>query len=189
MEAECLRIFVVHASGTDDDHCAEGHVPEVQTDSRLAECVVLTLVRELLLDFRRLANQRLDTVGVKEEDQGDGHEAVCEDEDRKNNCALAFGHSTSNREVKQDRNVGPKNGQVQIVRLFVDDSFGEGLSLAEETASVLLVVDDEGIKYCEDEGENAQGHREGGEGGVCEETALDADNETVGAKVIRDKAS
>ena len=59
---------------------------------------------------------------------------------------------TKNREVKQDCSVGNEDNQVQIVRLFVDDSFGEGLGLAEEAASILIVVDNKGVQYGEDEG-------------------------------------
>ena len=78
---------------------------------------------------------------------------------------------------------------MQVVRLLVDDSFGESLGLAEETASILLVSDDDSVEDGEDEGSDTEGHGEGGEARVGKEAIFDADDEAIRAKVVRNAAS
>ena len=76
-----------------------------------------------------------------------------------------------------------------IVGLLKDDTFGQGLSFAEEASSIFLVCDNNAVKDCEEECGDCEPHSEVSEGHFREQAVLDAHNETVCTKVVRDAAA
>ena len=77
---------------------------------------------------------------------------------------------------------------MEIVRLLVDDSLGERLSLAEEAACILLVSDDDSVEDSEDEGSDGKVHGEVGEGLIGHQAIFHSHNETVSTKVVGHEA-